>query len=230
VNALNAVIKFVIEYPMDSFAFAVFVLFSVGYHSLYYYLVRKRPDIIFKGKINLIRRAWVAKIFAEDKGIVAVQTLRNVTMAASFLTTASVVLIGGLISLLLNLEATQHIFIQQGTHQISDPVLALKLVTLIALFVASLFYFSLCVRLLNHVGMLLGSPPEAIRDAVGEDPVNFVYKLYAKAGRNYTFGMRSVYFLIPAVLWFLGPTFCIASSVGVIFVCLKLDFGQITLQ
>jgi uncharacterized membrane protein len=215
---------------MDSFALFVFLLFSVGYHIMYYYLVRKRPHLIFKGKINAIRKAWVRKIFAEDKGIVAVQTLRNVTMAASFLTTASVVLIGGLISLLLNLEATQHIFIQQDTHQISDPVLALKLVTLIVLFVASLFYFSLCVRLLNHVGMLLGSPPEAIREAINGDPINFVYKLYAKAGRHYTFGMRSVYFLIPAVLWFLGPTFCIVSSVGVGFICMKLDFGQIRIQ
>lgn len=222
--------EFIARHPMDSFAFTVFLLFSVGYHGLYYYMVRSRPHLIFKGKINAIRRAWVAKIFAENAGIVAVQTLRNVTMAASFLTTASVVLIGGLISLLLNLETTQHIFLSEATGKISDAVLALKLITLIVLFVASLFYFSLCVRLLNHIGMLLGAPPEAIRDATGEDAVDFVYRLYAKAGRNYTFGMRSVYFLIPAVLWFLGPTPCIIASVAVGFICMKLDFGNIRLQ
>ncbi len=226
----RAVWTFITEHPMDMFAFAVFLTFSVGYHVLYYYLVRKRPELIFKGKINTIRRAWVAKIFEENTGIVAVQTLRNVTMAASFLTTASVVLIGGLISLLLNLEATQHIFLTEETGKISDPLLAVKLLTLIILFIASLFYFSLCVRLLNHVGMLMSAPPQAIRDAVGEDPVTFVYRLYAKAGRHYTFGMRSVYFLIPTVLWFLGPTLCVIASVGVGFICMKLDFGQVRIQ
>ena len=222
--------SFIIEHPMDTFAFLVFLSFTLGYHTFYHYMVRRRPELIFKGKINTVRRAWVAKIFEENTGIVAVQTLRNVTMAASFLTTASVLLIGGLISLLLNLEATQHIFISEDAGQITDPVLALKIICLIVLFVASLFYFSLCVRLLNHVGMLLGSPPSAIRAAMGEDPVNFVHSLYAKAGRHYTFGMRSFYFLIPAILWFLGPTLCILGTVAVGFICMKLDFGQVRLQ
>ncbi|MFQ5508030.1 MAG: DUF599 domain-containing protein [Leptospirillia bacterium] len=221
---------FISQHPMDSFAFFVFLAFTVGYHTLYYWVVRMRPELIFKGKINLVRRAWVAKILSENKGIVAVQTLRNVNMAASFLTTASVLLIGGLISLLLNLEATQHIFLSRGTNQFTDPVLALKLINMIVLFLASLFYFSLCVRLLNHIGMLLGAPPQAIEDAMGEDATEFVYTLYAKAGRHYTFGMRSFYFLIPAVLWFLGPTLCIAATVGVGFICMKLDFGQVRLR
>ncbi|MDH4229028.1 MAG: DUF599 domain-containing protein [Nitrospirota bacterium] len=213
------------QHPLDTLAFLVFLSFTIGYHMLYNYLVRRRPELIFKGKINLIRRAWVQKIFDENTGIVGVQTLRNINMAASFLATASVVLIGGLISLLLNLESTQHLFIGPGTGQVRDWLLAIKLLTLIVLFAASLFYFSLCVRLLNHVGMLLGAPPEAIRQATGYDATDFVYNLYAIAGRHYTFGMRSFYFLIPAVLWFLGPTPCILATVSVGFILMKLDFG-----
>jgi len=227
---VTRVLQFMITYPLDTFTFVVFLGFTIGYHTFYHYMVRRRPSLIFKGKINIVRRAWVAKIFEENTGIVAVQTLRNVTMAASFLTSASVILIGGLISLLLNLEATQHIFIEGDVPRITEPVLALKLINLIALFVASLFYFSLCVRLLNHIAMLLGAPPAAIRDAMGEDAVQFVYSLYAKAGRHYTFGMRSVYFLIPAVLWFVGPSLCILATVGVGFICMKLDFGQVRFQ
>ena len=224
------VLEFFHLHPTDSLAFGVFLLFTVGYHTMYYYLVRTRPHLIFKGKINVIRRAWVAKIFEENSGIVAVQTLRNITMAASFLTTASVLLIGGLISLMLSLDETQALFLVDAPHPVSNPLLVLKLVTLIALFVASLFYFSLCVRLLNHVGMLLGAPASVIREAMGEDPVTFVYRLYAKAGRHYTFGMRSFYFLIPAVLWFVGPSLCIVATVAVGFILVKLDFGHVHLQ
>lgn len=224
---MGAAWGFLLENPLDSFAFFVFVGFTVGYHVFYQYMVLRKPSLIFKGKINIVRRAWVAKIFEENTAIVAVQTLRNITMAASFLTTASVVLIGGLISLLLSLPETQHFFLSREHPHITDPVLALKLINLIVLFLASLFYFSLCVRLLNHIAMLLGAPAQAIRDAMGEDAVTFVYNLYAKAGRHYSFGMRSVYFLIPAVLWFIGPSLCILSTVGVGFICMKLDFGQL---
>lgn len=223
---MGALFEFVAENPLDSFVFAVFLGFTLLYHALFQYLVHKRPALIFKGKLNIVRRAWVAKILEENTGIVAVQTLRNVTMAASFLTTASVVLIGGLISLLLSLPETQHYFLARERPEITDPVLALKLVNLIVLFVASLFYFSLCVRLLNHIGMLLGAPAQAIRETVGEDAATFVAGLYAKADRHYTFGMRSVYFLIPAVLWFMGPSLCLLSTVLVGFICMKLDFGQ----
>jgi uncharacterized membrane protein len=224
---MGTLFHFLLENPLDSFAFFIFLSFTIGYHGFYQYMVLRKPSLIFKGKINIVRRAWVAKIFEENTAIIAVQTLRNITMAASFLTTASVVLIGGLISLLLNLPETQHYFLSREHPHITDPVLALKLVNLIVLFVASLFYFSLCVRLLNHIAMLLGAPPQSIRDAMGEDAVTFVYSLYAKAGRHYTFGMRSVYFLIPAVLWFIGPSLCILSTVAVGFICMKLDFGQL---
>ena len=224
---MGTVIRFVANYPLDSFAFAVFLTFTLGYHAFHQYMVQRRPDLIFKGKINLVRQAWVAKIFEENTGIVAVQTLRNVTMASSFLATASVILIGGLISLLLSLPETQHYFLARDRPPVTNPVLVLKLVNLIVLFVASLFYFSLCVALLNHIAMLLGAPPQAIREAMGEDAAKFVADLFIKAGRHYTFGMRSVYFLIPAVMWFLGPSLCILSTVAVGFICMKLDFGQV---
>ncbi len=222
-------LTFVQHYPMDCVAFVVLLAFTVGYHIMYYHLVRTYPHRIFKGRINQVRKAWVAKIFEENAGVLAVQTLRNVTMAASFLTTAAVILIGGMISLLLNLDSTRHIFLADSG-QVTNPALLLKLTCLIVLFIATLFYFALCVRLLNHVAMLMGAPPDAIRDAVGEDPVTYVYRLHAKAGRHYSFGMRSIFFLIPTVIWFLGPLPCIVVTVAVGLLCIKLDFGQVRLQ
>ena len=97
------------------------------YHAYYYSKVARLPRHIFKGKINIIRRTWVENMLKPGQAITAVQSLRNIHMAASFLASSSIVFIGSIIYLIFNIEQTSGIVTGRGTIALPDYLLFLKL-------------------------------------------------------------------------------------------------------
>jgi len=56
-----------------------------GYHVLLHLQVRRNPHYTIQALLNLARAAWVERMMREKEGILAVQTLRNAIMGATFL-------------------------------------------------------------------------------------------------------------------------------------------------
>ncbi len=212
--------------PYDTMAFATFIFCTVVYHIYYYYKVARLPRYIFKGKINIIRRTWVENMLKPGNAIVAVQSLRNIHMAASFLASSSIVFIGSILYLIFNIEQTAGIVTGRGTIAIPDYVVFFKLITLMMMFLLSLLNFSLCIRLLNYLVILIGASPETVEETMGMNAGDYITKMFSIAGIHYTFGMRGFYYTVPLIAWFLGTTLFIILTILVLLLTLKLDYGR----
>ncbi|MBI5192876.1 MAG: DUF599 domain-containing protein [Nitrospirae bacterium] len=210
----------------DTVALGFFIFCTLFYHIFYYYRVARLPKNIFKGKINIIRRTWVENMLNPGNAIVAVQTLRNIHMAASFLASSSIVFIGSILYLVFNIEQTAGIVRGRGTITIDDYIIFIKLSALIVMFLLSLLNFSLCIRLLNYLVILIGASPATIEDTMGMSAVDYIHKMFSTAGIHYTFGIRGFYYTIPLMAWFLGPWLFFALTILVLLLCLKLDYGK----
>lgn len=218
--------KFILVHPYDFTVFLIFLCCSLLYHIFYYRTVKNLPGHIFKGKINIIRRSWVQNMLKEGNTITAVQSLRNINMAASFLASSSIVFVGGMIYMVLSIDKTSAIITGIETHHIQDYLLFLKILSLIIMFLTSLLNFSLCIRLLNYLAILIGSSPQVIEETVGESAVDYITRLFSKAGVHYTFGIRGFYYSIPVIFWFLSPTLFLVLTLLILFLTLRLDFGK----
>lgn len=212
--------------PFDTVALGFFICCTLLYHIFYYYRVARLPTHIFKGKINIIRRTWVANMLTPGNAIVAVQTLRNIHMAASFLASSSIVFIGSILYLVFNIEQTAGIVRGRGTIAIEDYLIFIKLSTLMVMFLLSLLNFSLCIRLLNYLVILIGASPTTIEETMGMSAVDYIHKMFSTAGMHYTFGIRGFYYTIPLIAWFMGTWLFLALTVLVLMLCLKLDYGK----
>lgn len=210
----------------DTLALAFFICCTLLYHIFYYYRVARLPRHIFKGKINIIRRTWVANMLKPGNAIVAVQTLRNIHMAASFLASSSIVFIGSILYLVFNIEQTAGIVRGRGTIAIEDYLIFIKLSTLMVVFLLSLLNFSLCIRLLNYLVILIGASPDTIEETMGMSAVDYIHKMFSTAGMHYTFGIRGFYYTIPLIAWFMGTWLFVALTILVLLLCLKLDYGK----
>lgn len=210
----------------DTVALAFFICCTLLYHIFYYYRVAHLPTHIFKGKINIIRRTWVANMLKPGNAIVAVQTLRNIHMAASFLASSSIVFIGSILYLVFNIEQTAGIVRGRGTIAIEDYLIFVKLSTLMVMFLLSLLNFSLCIRLLNYLVILIGASPDTIEETMGMSAVDYIHKMFSTAGMHYTFGIRGFYYTIPLIAWFMGTWLFVAITILVLLLCLKLDYGK----
>lgn len=208
-------------YSNDLLSFALSAALLTAYHFYLAYKVRKNPSYTVQAVNIIARTAWVETIMKEGKDILAVQTLRNSTMAATFLASTAVLLIIGVLTLSGQgdkLENTWHTLNVMGAKH-SELWMGKLLVLLLDLFVA-FFSFSMAIRVFNHVGYMINVPLALNHKMIC--PAHVAIHLN-RAGNFYSIGMRAYYFTVPLVFWLFGPHFMLLSTLGLIVVLYRLD-------
>ena len=205
----------------DVVGFVLSVVLLVVYHLYLRQRVKHNPAYTVQAVNVMARSAWVERIMKNEDGILAVQTLRNSTMAATFLASTAVLLIIGVLTLSEQgdkLGGTWHALNIVGATR-AELWLTKLLMLLLDLFVA-FFAFSMSIRVFNHVGYMINVPKAAGHKSIS--PRHVAVHLN-RAGRFYSIGMRAYYFLVPLVFWLFGPHFMLLATIGLIFVLYKID-------
>jgi len=138
-----------------------FVLLVV-YHIYLLYQVKHAPLTTAIGLNIQTRRAWVETIMADRLDLLAVQTLRNSSMAASFLaTTAILICLGTLNAAFVSSMNGGLPLISELSHE-NSGLLLIKLLFLIITFFSAFFNFTLAIRSYNRTSFMISIP--AARD------------------------------------------------------------------
>jgi uncharacterized membrane protein len=185
-----------------------------AYHLFVRMRVRGDPDFRIQGLLNRAREAWVERMIREDLGILAVQTLRNSIMAATFFATTAVALIVGTITLSMQSGALRRV--SEALAASDEHWWFLKVVILLVDMLAAFFFFSQAIRYLMHVGLMISAPAEAASPSM-------VSKLLIQAGRFHTRGMRCYYYAGPVLLWIFGPAYLVAATSALVAALYFLD-------
>ena len=167
------------------------------------------------------REAWVESVMRERRDILAVQTLRNSTMAASFMASTAILLIIGVLTLSAQgdkLSGTWHLLNFLG--HASAEMWLFKLLMMLFDLLFAFFAFSMSVRLFHHIGYSINVPLD--RQLEGTQPRHVVAQMN-RAGIFYRIGMRAYYFIVPLLFWLFGPLFLIGATVLLIFLLYHLD-------
>lgn len=212
---------FIIAYAVDLICFLLSVLLVVAYQFYIKHKESKNPAYTVTAINVIARTAWVKTIMRDSHGILAVQTLRNSTMAATFLASTAVLLIIGVLTLSgqeIKLESTWHSLNVIGARH-TELWLTKLLLLLLDLFVA-FFSFTMSIRVFNHVGYMINVPVALGHKAISPDHVAIHLN---RAGRFYHIGMRAYFYIVPIVFWLFSPLFMLLSTVGLLFVLYRLD-------
>ena len=187
---------------LETIIVAAAVAVLASYHVWFFNRMRRRPERTVLGIALEHRRRWVERVVTRNDGILAVQTLRNWVMAASFLASAAIILAVGLLGVLFNADMAPAL-----VHKLNligattDTLVNLKLLLLVALFSLGFFSFSLTIRYFNHAALIInsGGPDDA------EKVVSTSLRYINRGAWHYTLGMRAFYLAIPVTLWLFGP-------------------------
>ncbi len=197
-----------------------FILLVV-YHIHLVYQVKHAPLTTAIGLNIQTRRAWVETIMADRLDILAVQTLRNSSMAASFLaTTAILICLGTLNAAFVSSMNGGLRVISELSHE-NSSFLLIKLLMLIILFFSAFFNFTLAIRSYNRTSFMINIP-------LGRDPLmtpEFVTRVLGRGMNHYSLGMRGYYLSVPLVLWLFGPYGLAAGTAALLFVMYKIDYS-----
>ncbi|MEM5787752.1 MAG: DUF599 domain-containing protein [Syntrophobacteraceae bacterium] len=190
------------------------------YHIFWVYQIRRAPLRTYRGVTAHLRRAWVESVITGKRDILSVQTLRNWTMASSFLASTAMIIGLGLMSFFFRPEHASEIPI--------DPILIysriktlfmVKIMVLTVHFFFAFFSFTLSIRYMNQVNFMINVPVEC-------DPLltpEFIAHTLEMGMVHYTMGMRAYYLAVVVTLWLFGPVWLFLGSVILVFFLYKLD-------
>lgn len=98
-------------YLSDTLAFAASVALLAGYHLFLAWRVRHDTAYSVQSVHAMARAAWVESVMQGRRDLLAVQTLRNSTMAATFLASTAVLLIIGVLSQSRRFHKYGHVYV-----------------------------------------------------------------------------------------------------------------------
>ena len=195
-------------------------LLVIIYHAHLIYQVRRRPLDTAIGITNHLRGHWVESVMQEKRDILAVQTLRNWIMAASFLASTAILICLGLVSVAAGSEKMAEItpFLKALVRE--HRVLWLfKLMVIIINFFIIFFNFTLAIRYFNHVNFMINVPANLAHKITPE----YVAGILTHATFHYTAGMRGYYIGVLLILWLFGPIWMLLGTIVMLSVLHHLD-------
>jgi len=206
--------------PQEIMLVLLAAIVIVAYHAYLYTKVRRDPLTTAIGITNHARRMWVKGVIRDKRDILAVQTLRNQVMAATFLASTSILISLGLFSAAFRpgvFSDVSHALNLLGTK--TETLWMFKLMLLGILFFFTFFNFTLAIRYNNHAGFMINAFEH--NDAtVSEEAVTQVVN---HGALHYTIGMRGFYLSVPLALWLFGPIWMLAGSLVLVTVLYRLD-------
>ncbi|KQJ90821.1 uncharacterized protein LOC100831783 [Brachypodium distachyon] len=220
---------------LDLILIPLSLLLPALYHLWLWRAVRRSPLSTAFGVYAAARRLWAAGMVkdSEKKGVLVVQSLRNVIMGSTLMATTAVLFCTGIAAVLSSTYAVKKPLSDAvfGAH--GEYMMALKYVALLLIFLFAFLCHSLTICFLNQASFLintgaiggehgedrLGLPPALAGDYVGEIlergfTLNFV-------------GNRLFYAGVPLLLWIFGPLLAFLSSVVMIPILYNLDMVSI---
>ncbi len=194
-----------------------------------YAIWKGRDTACLASVLHLYREDWMRRMLLRDNRIADASVIGNLERNASFFASSTLIILAGILTVLgasdraLSLLADLPL-VQQTSQGMSE----IKLLCLAMVFVYAFFTFSGCMRQYNFAAVRVGSAP-----MIGERLVNELERkafasraarVLSLAANQFNFGLRSYYFGMAMLSWFISPWLFMAMSVGVVLILYRREF------
>ena len=177
--------------------------------------------------MNTYRLGWMRKmLYRDDPRIVDTAVQASLMSGIAFFASTTIILIGGLITLLgatdQAIRILQDIPFAVGH---SRATWELKVLLLITIFIYAFFKLAWSFRLMKYSAILIGATP--LRSEIDEQAEDFVQRiagLINLEGLHFNQGLRSYFYALAALGWFIHPYLFIAATAWVTLVLYRRDY------
>jgi len=223
----------VFQDTMNWVALAWFLTCWVGYT---FYSKRKAENTeCLSAQLYTYRIDWVRNIMRRENRISDLALLNNLVQMVNFLATTNIFVLAGAVTVLYS---SSHIIDLLSNHPFvastSVEEVQIKLMTLVLIFVYAFFRFTWAMRQHTFVSILIGAAPIATPgQPLTQDQEDFaiqVAKVSDRAAHDFNYGLRSYYFALSLLPWFINPWIFIFTATLVVAVLYIREFRSRTLR
>lgn len=224
-----------IEFIQSNFLNLFAMMFFLGcYRGYLHYTARRSVDTpCLAFAMHRYRKQWIRMALIRENRITDTNIVANLERNVSFFASTTLLVLAGLVTMLGSSDVMLGMlndlpFSDQSTLAQWE----IKVVMLICLFVYGFFKFTWSLRQFGLVSVMIGSAPEKSLQPTIEEMnrhVDSISKMASKASGNFNNGLRSYYFAMAALGWFLNAWVLIGLSVFVVFILYRREFKSDTL-
>jgi len=216
---------------INMFALLWFFLCFQGY--IRYTASRSVKVLTLARAMHLYRKQWIRTALRRENRITDTNIIANLERSVSFFASTSILILAGLMTVLGSSDAVIMMlsdipFSDQNTRGEWE----IKILLLICLFVYAFFKFTWSLRQFGLVSVMIGAAPEVSTQVSAEETdrhVDSISKMASKAAGNFNNGLRTYYFSMAVLGWFVNAWIFMTLCLLIIAVLYRREFKSDTL-
>lgn len=224
-------LSFIESNYLNLFALVFFLACFRGY--LYYTSLRAADTPCLAYAMHRFRKQWIRMAMMRENRIADTNIVANLERNVSFFASSSLLVLAGLVTLMNSSDAVLGMLNELPfSDQSTRGEWEMKVLLLVFLFVYGFFKFTWSLRQFGLVSVMIGGAPERSLKPSDEElakHIDSISKMASKASGNFNNGLRSYYFAMGALGWFLNAWVLMGLSVFVVFVLYRREFKSDTL-
>lgn len=211
------------------------VIWFFGLWIGYTLFAKRRAKVVSCLSFELRRKRndWMQKMLLRDNKMADVGLISTLERNVTFFASSTLLILAGLLTVMTaadKLSLMLSNLVPWASY--SESAVQLKLLLLAFIFVFAFFQFTWSLRQYGFCGVLIGAAPDG-RDMTAEDQklyANRAAKVIDQAGHSFNYGLRSIYFSLSALTWFIDPIMFMVASVVVMMVMKHREFHSKVLK
>ncbi|WP_299179376.1 DUF599 family protein [uncultured Neptuniibacter sp.] len=229
---MSSFIPFLQDNWLNLLALVWFLLCFKGY--MYYSRKRSYDTACLASMLHMYRKEWMLRMLTRDVRIADTTAIANLERGVSFFASTTMLILAGLMTILGST--------QQAIDVVADIPFAfpatrgeweLKILLMISLFVYAFFKFTWSLRQYGFVSIMIGGAPlpeEHVSQQQADAHANRVAKMTSMAANNFNLGLRTYYFCMAILGWFINPWIFMILTAGVVYILYRREFKSSTLK
>lgn len=216
---------------IDIIAVGWFMSLWIGY-TLF---AKRRAKVVSCLSFELRRKRndWMLKMLSRDNKMADVGLISTLERNVTFFASSTLLILAGLLTAMSSAEKLSVMLSNLVPWaNYSESSVQLKLLLLTFIFVFAFFQFTWSLRQYGFCGVLIGAAPDG-RGMTEEEQAMYASrtaKVLDQAGHSFNYGLRSIYFSLSALSWFIDPVLFMVSSVVVMLVMKQREFHSKVLK
>ncbi|WP_297795020.1 DUF599 domain-containing protein [uncultured Marinobacter sp.] len=214
-------------------ALAWFLVCWIGYTEYSRRKANDRPCL--SNTLDLYREDWMRGMLRRDNRIPDASVVGNLERNGAFFASSCLLILAGIITALGYTQEVMEVFSTLPFGNLpSRAIWELRMVVLLMVFIYAFFKFTWSMRMYNFVAVLIGSAPlpedTKVSPAAREAFAQSAARVCNLAGDAFNLGLRSYYYAMAVVTWFIHPVAFIAGSTLVVIVLYRREFRSNALE
>lgn len=185
-------------------------------------------------EMHKYRYQWMENVLTREMRVADAAAIANLEKSVSFFASTTMLILAGLITILGSTEkAIDLISALPYALTTNRAEWELKIMMLILLFAYAFFKFTWSLRQYGFVTVMIGSAPLPTDNCEDNERKRFAGRMASMASmaaNNFNIGLRTYYFSISMLTWFIHPVLFMFSSSLVVLILFRREFKSSTLK